>query len=231
MSDVTAVLFDIDGTLLDMLGIGRLAFIRALETTFGIRDTLAYIRFSGNTDLNVLQQVMAHHARILTATDEEAFHRQLPRELAAASHQAKLILYPGVRELLEALSSKPDLVLGLVTGNVEACAWIKLQQFNLHGHFVLGAFGDEHADRNDIARLALERVKSHLQPGQSLKGCFLIGDTPNDIRAARAIDAVAIAVATGKFSIDDLKAAGADVVLPDLSDTPCVMELFRSPSG
>lgn len=230
MPDITAVLFDIDGTLLDMLGIGRLAFVRALETTFGLRDTLEYISFSGNTDLNVLQQVMAHHGRILTRSDEESFHRQLPRELATASHQAKLILYPGVRELLEALSSKPDLILGLVTGNVEACAWIKLQQFDLHGHFVLGAFGNEHADRNDIARLALERVNARLTPGQSLKGCFLIGDTPNDIAAARTINAVAVAVATGKFSVEDLKAAGADVVLPDLSDTACVMELFRSPA-
>lgn len=230
MPDATAVLFDIDGTLLDMLGIGRLAFVRALETAFGIRDNLDYISFSGNTDLNVLRHVMSHHGRPLTEHDCEAFHRQLPIELAAASSQAKLVLYPGVRNLLEALSAEPDIVLGLVTGNVEACAWIKLRQFNLHNHFVLGAFGDEHADRNHIARLALERVRSRLAPGQTLKACFLIGDTPNDIQAAHAIDAVAVAVATGKFSVAELKAAGADVVLPDLADTACVMELLTTPA-
>jgi len=225
--DITVILFDIDGTLLDMLGIGRQSFIDALAATFGITDDLSYISFSGNTDLNVLQQVMAHHGRTLSPEDLDRFHQQLPRELARASHQAKLILYPGVRELLEALSNDPGILLGLVTGNVEACAWIKLQQFNLHNHFVLGAFGDEHADRNKIAQLAMERVRSRLGPGQKIKACFLIGDTPNDIAAAHAIGAVAVAVATGKFTVQALNDAGADVALSDLSDTDCVIRLLK----
>jgi len=225
--DLTAVLFDIDGTLLDMRGVGRQSFVTALETTFGFRDELTYINFAGNTDLNVLQQVMAHQGRKLTQEDSDRFHRQLPMELEAAAHKARLVLYPGVRELLEALSAAPDVLLGLVTGNVEACAWIKLRQFDLHNHFVLGAFGDEHADRNEIARLCLQRVQARLEPRQALKACFLIGDTPNDIAAAHAIGAVSIAVATGKFSITDLKAAGADVALSDLSDTACVMALMK----
>jgi phosphoglycolate phosphatase-like HAD superfamily hydrolase len=227
MPDITAVLFDIDGTLLDMRGVGRESFVRALEVTFGIKDDLHYISFAGNTDLNVLHGVMARHRLPLTRDDCDRFHRQLPLQLAAAAHQAELILYPGVRELLEALSVEPDVLLGLVTGNVEACAWIKLQQFNLHNHFVLGAFGDEHADRNEIARMALQRVQARMEPGQSMKACFLVGDTPNDINAAHAIGAVSVAVATGKFTVADLKAAGADVVLPDLSNTPCVTALFR----
>lgn len=227
VSDITAVLFDIDGTLLDMRGVGRQSFVRALETTFGLKDNLTYINFAGNTDLNVLQQVMAHHDRPLTQDDCNRFHQQLPLELAAAAHQAELVLYPGVRELLERLSVDPGVLLGLVTGNVEACAWIKLQQFDLHNHFVLGAFGDEHADRNEIARLALKRVLARMAPGQTMKACFLVGDTPNDINAAHAIGAVAVAVATGKFTPEMLKAAGADVVLSDLSNTRCVEELFK----
>ena len=224
---ITAVLFDIDGTLLDMRGVGRQSFVRALETTFGIRDDLAYINFAGNTDLNVLQQVMAHHGRPLTQGDSDCFHEQLPQELSRAAHQAQLILYPGVQELLEALSSDPSVILGLVTGNVEACAWIKLQQFDLHGQFVRGAFGDEHADRNEIAKLAFQRVQSRLEPGQGIKACFLVGDTPNDIAAAHAIGAVAVAVATGKFTVQALKDAGADVALPDLSDTDCVIGMLK----
>ncbi len=225
---MNAVLFDIDGTLLDMRGVGRQSFVSALKTTFGIDDELRYVEFPGNTDLNILQQVMKHHGRPLSSSDCERFHIQLPRELSATAHQAKLILYPGVRELLESLSSTPGIILGLVTGNVEACAWIKLQQFNLHNHFVLGAFGDEHANRNTLARLALDRVTAHLEPGQTLEACFLVGDTPNDIAAAHSIGAVSVAVATGKFNTQALKSAGADVVLPDLSDVPCVMELFTS---
>lgn len=225
-SGITAVLFDIDGTLLDMRGVGRQSFVRALESTFGIRDDLAYINFAGNTDLNVLQQVMAHHGRPLSQQDCDRFHEQLPVELARAAHQAELILYPGVRELLEALSANPAILLGLVTGNVESCARIKLQQFDLHDHFVLGAYGDEHADRNEIARLAFQRVQSRLEPGQVIKACFLVGDTPNDIAAAHAIGAVAMAVATGKFPVDALRVAGADVALSDLSDTACVVKLL-----
>jgi len=223
--DLTAILFDIDGTLLDMQGIGRESFVRTLKTTFDIEDELDGISFAGSTDLDILRQVMERHQRTLTAGDCDRFHTQLPIALESAAHHAELTLFPGVRTLLETLSNAPDIILGLVTGNVEACAWIKLRQFNLHNHFVLGAFGNEHADRNDIARLALKRVEARLKPGQTIKACFLIGDTPNDIAAAHAINAVSIAVATGKFTIEALKEAGAMVVLPDLSDTDCIMEI------
>jgi phosphoglycolate phosphatase-like HAD superfamily hydrolase len=150
----------------------------------------------------------------------------MPAELEEASKGSDLILYPGVRSLLEKLSARQDVILGLVTGNIASCARIKLRQFNLHHHFVLGAFGDEHADRNEIARLALGRVKSKLPRDGTIRSLFLVGDTPNDIAAAKAIDAVSVAVATGKFSTAELQQAGADVVLTDMDDTDCVMQLF-----
>lgn len=226
--DLTAVLFDIDGTLLDMRGVGRASFVRTLKTIFGIEDDLSRISFAGCTDSDLLRQIMNYHQRPLTPDDFRKFEQQLPLELEAAAHQAELILYPGVRALLETLSATAGVVLGLVTGNIESCAWIKLKQFNLHNHFVLGAFGNEHADRNDLARLAMKRVEARLKPGQSIKARFLIGDTPNDIAAAHAIDAVSIAVATGKFTLQDLQKAGAMVTLSDLSDTACVMEMLMS---
>ncbi len=225
---VTVILFDIDGTLLDMRGVGKQSFTRALKTTFGIEDDLSRISFAGSTDLDVLRQVMEYHQRTLTGDDFGRFHVQLPLELESAAHQAELTLFPGVQELLEPLANTPNVILGLVTGNVEACAWIKLKQFNLHHHFVLGAFGNEHADRNEIARLALKRVEARLKPGQSIKARFLIGDTPNDIAAAHAIDAVSIAVATGHFTVKDLQQAGAMVTLPDLADTTCIMQMLTS---
>ncbi len=223
---LTAIFFDIDGTLLDMRGIGKDSFVRALKTTFAIDDDLSTISFAGSTDLDVLRQVMERHQRILTPADFDRFHIQLPIALEAAAHQSELTLFPGVRPLLEALSTVPNIVLGLVTGNVEACAWIKLRQFQLHHHFVLGAFGNEHANRNEIARLALKRVEARLKPGQSITARFLIGDTPNDIAAAHAINAVSIAVATGKFSVEALCEAGAMVALSDLSDTRGLLEML-----
>ncbi|MEI8140356.1 MAG: HAD-IIIA family hydrolase [bacterium] len=225
---LTAILFDIDGTLLDMRGVGVKSFVRSLKTIFDIEDDLSRISFAGSTDLDVLRQVMEHHKRTITAADFDRFHAQLPIELETAVHQAELTLFPGVKALLEALSAAPGVILGLVTGNVESCAWIKLRQFDLHHHFVLGAFGNEHADRNEIARLAMKRVEARLRPGQTIQARFLIGDTPNDIAAAHAIDAVSIAVATGKFTVEALQKAGAMVVLPDLSDTNWIVELVYS---
>jgi phosphoglycolate phosphatase len=223
---VTAVLFDIDGTLLDVRGAGRKSFVRALEAVFGWKDDIAYVDFAGNTDLNVLLQVMRFHKRPLTAEDGRRFFRQLPRELDQTAAEAELILYPGVRALLERLSADPRVVLALVTGNVEVCARIKLRQFDLHNHFMLGAFGDEHADRGAIARLAFERVRASLPPDRDLTSAYLIGDTPYDVAAARSIGAVAIAVATGKFRAAALQATGADHVLTDLSDTVAVLRLL-----
>jgi phosphoglycolate phosphatase len=224
--DRVGVLFDIDGTLLDTRGAGQRSFVRALETVFGWRDDIAYVSFAGNTDLNVLQQVMAAHGRELNDADRRAFFARLPVELEQAAGGVELTLYPGVRELLEALSDDPRALLGLVTGNIEACARIKLRQCDLHGHFVLGAFGDEQADRGRIARLARQRLQAALPPGARLGACYLVGDTPFDIAAASSIGAVSVAVATGKFDRDALRQAGADHVLTDLSDTSAVLRLL-----
>ena len=226
MTKTTVVLFDIDGTLLDMRGAGRKSFVRALKTVFGWDDDIQYVNFAGNTDLNVLQQVTEKHGRALTDDDRKRFFAQMPVELARTAGEAELVIYPGVRELLERLSSDARVMLGLVTGNVEASARIKLWQFDLHGHFVLGAFGDDHADRTDIARLAMTRVRDSLKPGQEIGGLFLVGDTPFDIAAAKTIDATSLAVATGKFGVDALRNAGADHVLTDLSDTSHVLRLL-----
>ena len=226
MTKTTVVLFDIDGTLLDMRGAGRKAFVRALKTVFGWDDDIQYVNFAGNTDLNVLQQVMEKHGRPVTEDDRRRFFDRMPVDLAQTAGEAELVIYPGVKLLLEKLSADNRVLLGLVTGNVEACARIKLWQFDLHEHFVLGAFGDDHADRAEIARLAMKRVRDNLQPGQEIAGLFLVGDTPYDIAAVKTIGAKSIAVATGKFGVDALREAGADHVLTDLSDTPRVLHLL-----
>ncbi len=220
------ILFDIDGTLLDMHGAGRRAFIRALKTTFGWDDDLEYIHFSGTTDMAVFHRVLQE--RGLPYRDEEArlFFEQLPEELRRTVAGQQTRLYPGTRELLEFLSEHPRAVAGLVTGNIESCARIKLESADLHGHFTLGAFGHEHADRNEIARLAMVRATRQLIPGESFARLFLIGDTPSDVRAAQHIGATSIAVATGTPSIETLRDAGADYVLEDLSDLSLLQSIL-----
>ncbi|MCX6998561.1 MAG: haloacid dehalogenase-like hydrolase [Kiritimatiellaeota bacterium] len=221
-----AVLFDIDGTLLDLRGAGRAAFVRTLATVFGWRDDIAYINFAGNTDLNVLQQIFARRGARLTSAARRSFFAALPVELERRVAGAELIRHPGAAELLARLAADERVALGLVTGNIEACARIKLRTADVLRYVARGAFGDEHADRGDIARLALRRVAASLAPGERLAGVFLIGDTPYDIAAARAIGATSLAVATGKFDVAALRAAGADHGLADLADTTAALHIL-----
>jgi phosphoglycolate phosphatase-like HAD superfamily hydrolase len=222
MSPFTLVLFDIDGTLLDVRGAGRRAFAQAIDPVFGWKDDCAYVRFAGSTDLDILRQIAERHGHRLTRADSDRFFERLIVELERNMAGAELTIYPGVRELLAALSDNEDVILGLLTGNIEAGARIKLKHFDLHGHFVLGAFGHEHGDRREIARLANERADRHAGP-RRIAARFVIGDTPNDILAARAIGAKCIAVATGRFTTQNLLDAGADFAVENLADTRRVL--------
>lgn len=222
----TLVLFDIDGTLLDTHGAGRRSFARAITAVFGWQDDLGYIQFAGATDLDVLARIAARHGVALAREQEQAFLAHLPRELERTLRDTTPTPYPGVRDLLGALAADPRALLGIVTGNIESCARIKLESIGLHDHFVLGAFGHEHAERSEIARLAAQRAAASLPPGQRVAASFLVGDTPSDIAAARAIGAASIAVATGTHTRAQLHDAGADHVLDDLGDTPALLALL-----
>ena len=223
---ITLVLFDIDGTLLDVHGAGRQAFVNCLASVYGWKDSLEYIRFDGSTDLDILRKVLARHGVVPNRNDEEKFFRQLPLELDQTLQRSETTLHPGVREILQVLGQRPQVLTGLVTGNIESCARLKLEKFGLHGHFLLGAFGHEHADRGQIAGLALVRARQQLKAGQQIKHRFLIGDTPSDIMAAAAIGARSIAVATGRHNRASLDDAGADHVLESLGDVPAVLRLL-----
>ena len=221
----TVVLLDIDGTLLHVHGAGRRSFVRALEEVYGWRDDIAYINFSGATDLEVLRRILERHGRSETTAEVERFFACLARELETALRDAEVTVYPGVRELVRTLAADPRVIVGLVTGNIESCAHLKMKAGGLGGHVLLGAFGHEHADRREIARLAVERVRRHAGRGANLR-LFLIGDTPSDIDAARTIGAACIAVATGKHTVEELKQRGADHALADLSDLPAVIRIL-----
>ncbi len=221
------VLFDIDGTLLDTHGAGRDAFIRALQVVFGWEDDLHYIHFSGSTDLDVFNRIMERRGVPVTPDDTYRFFQQLPRELRQTILPIRPTVFPGIRELLDLLAGDPRVRVGLVTGNVESCARIKLRHADIDGHFELGAFGHEHAGRTDIARLAIERARAHLAPGTEFSTIYLIGDTPSDIQAARQVGAVSIAVATGVHRLEHLLEQGADHAFADLADLTRMRNILR----
>jgi len=135
-------------------------------------------------------------------------------------------LMPGVRELLDALTPRDDIYLALLTGNYEAGARIKLEYFDLWKYFSCGAFGDAAPHRNVLVPKALAAVAASGGPAFVAADALVIGDTPLDVGCAAHAGARSLAVATGSHSVDDLRAAGADAVLKDLSDTDEVLGII-----
>jgi len=220
-----AVLLDIDGTLLHTSGAGREAFRRALAGVFGRADGIDGVDFSGATDLDVLDRVLRPRGLVPGPEQIDGFFERLAVELEAGLASSPVHVFPGVRDLLAALSGSDGAVVGLLTGNTGRCARIKLLAAGLHGHFVLGAYGHEHADRRTLAGYALARVRRHVG-GSGPDAVWVIGDTPLDVAAARAIGARALGVATGAFTADALRAAGADCALDNLSDTASILGIL-----
>jgi phosphoglycolate phosphatase-like HAD superfamily hydrolase len=144
-------------------------------------------------------------------------HRYLAR-LPAALAAVRGTICPGITDLLPPLKTRSDVLLGLLTGNVRAGAMRKLGPYGLWAFFAAGGFGDEHADRDDVARAAVRSVERHLGRAVNPADVWVIGDTPLDVRCARAIGATAVAVATGWTGFDELAASGADYTFHDLSD-------------
>ena len=127
-------------------------------------------------------------------------------------------MFPGVKELLARLRGREDVLVGLLTGNVERGAWLKLGRFKLGDYFQFGAFGNEHEDRGELAKIAVEKAREIL--GRPVKGdeVTVIGDTPRDVACARAIGARAVIVATGLVAREELQAAEPDVILDSFED-------------
>lgn len=212
-----AVFFDIDGTLISTHGAGRRAFAVCLERVFGIQDDLEHLEFAGGTDRDLLSRIMAHHQIRKEPELERAFFQCLPRALEELLAERPATPLPGVARLLRELAAEWRFVVGLLTGNIPECAEIKLRSAGLHQYFVLGAYGREHADRRDIARLALQKLREYLKD-RLPPIIWVVGDTVYDIQAAHAIGALALAVASVRYTQSDLRAAGADVVVDTLED-------------
>jgi phosphoglycolate phosphatase-like HAD superfamily hydrolase len=222
----TLILFDIDGTLVLTGGAGGRAMTLAFEDLFFIPDGFRGIAMPGRTDTGILSDAAAIHGipadSPVLARFPEVYLGHLAREIHKPGPHT--LIMPGVTGLLDALAADDDVYLALLTGNYEATAQLKLEHFNLWRYFRSGAFGDGVADRNALVPKALARVAGEGGPVFSPREAVVIGDTPLDVACAAACGARSIAVATGNYSVDDLRAAGADVVFRDLSDTATVLQ-------
>lgn len=208
------LLFDIDGTLIRTGGAGKHAMEQALRTAFGVTELRDEVPYSGRTDVAIGRDLLRVHGLAVTAENLAKLSDAYLGHLRPSLHAIGGNVLPGVTELLTRLHGRRR--MGLLTGNVRAGAERKLAHFGLWDYFPFGGFGDVHHDRDDVARAAIAALKAH-DPHAPAE-VWVIGDTPLDVKCARAIGAKSVAVATGWHSLDELHATGADLVLADLSD-------------
>ncbi len=220
--------FDIDGTMLSTGGAGQRAMELALSEDFGIRLPLREILMAGRTDRGITDEIFAAYRLEDTPAERTRFMHSYLERLPDCLQQLPGALLPGVRLLLDRLHQRDDLHLSLLTGNFAEGAWIKLRHFQIDHYFASGGYGDHHPDRDDVARTALQNARRHLNREMHGSDACVIGDTPADIRCARAIQARAAAVATGMYSTTDLEPHAPDHLFENLSQTDDVIARLLS---
>lgn len=246
----TVLLFDIDGTLVSTGGAGRRAMAGAFARLHGKEDVFDGFSFAGMTDRAIARQGLHVVANAIASTRPdtveapgpsaraalegeidrvlETYLMLLERELATAAEYRVL---PGVVALLEALRGRPNVAVGLGTGNVKRGAFAKLARGAIDGAFAFGGFGCDAEDRVELLRAGARRGAEML--GSSMENCrvVVIGDTPKDVAAAKGIGARSVGVGTGGYSTTDLLACGAHHVFETLADDGVLGSLFDQFAG
>ena len=216
--DPWLLLFDIDGTLVDTGGKGMSALKKTAIEVFGSDGPT--LDLAGATDLGILANLYVHFeiepTEELTHRFFDIYHRHLEETLGSYPSEGRVL--DGVFDLLENLVNHQHARLGLLTGNTELGAEIKLRHYGLHQNFSFGAYGSDRADRNLLGHIALERASEVTGNLFTPDRILIIGDTPKDIDCAHAIGARCLAVATGHFSAQELQQAGADWVIGSLRE-------------
>lgn len=230
------ILFDIDGTILLTDGAGRRAIERALIDLAGTAGPITDHRFDGKTDPQIVRELLALAGHAAATSDAEVwavcdrYVGHLADELAKPTQVTRLMV--GVRALLDALEpveAEGRAMVGLLTGNVERGAALKLRSGGIDpARFRVGAYGSDAAHRPELPAIARRRAAERLGSPIAGSDVVIIGDTPDDVRCGRPIGARTVAVATGGFDVAALTAAGATHVFPDLRDTARVLEALLS---
>ncbi len=218
------ILFDVDGTLVDARGAGSRALLMTLAELYGRPFSRNGIHFAGRTDRAILTDLMVANGLPPSevAAALETVFRALPRLMQVETERTPSAPYPGVRELLDELVGKSGVVLGLLTGNMQATAHLKLASAGIDSsRFAVGAFGDESADRNALPPAALRRAEAWL--GRPVSAAIVVGDTPADIECARSNGMSSLAVGTGAYPVAELEAHRPDFLFPDLTPVQAVV--------
>jgi len=211
-------LFDIDGTLVDTGGAGLTALTEAAVECFG--EAGPELDLAGSTDLGIIQNFLDHFGRAHDPAFVDAFFafylERLEWNLAHGGFPGKVL--PGVVDLLERLAEIPDIHLGLLTGNIAGGAAAKMRHFGLDHFFPFGGYGCDFADRNKLGPVAAARATAHTGRAFHPEEIVVIGDTPKDIACAKALGSPCIAVATGRFSVEELRQHAPHRVIASLEE-------------
>ena len=217
------VLFDIDGTLIDSGGAGVRALNNAFLDVFSLRDAFNGINVAGKTDTQIVREALLARSISTDNGFVPEFIRVYLSHLRHEINNERRHLKKGVREVLSLLAQDAGRYrLGLLTGNIEQGARIKLAPFDLNGFFPFGAFGDDDEDRNKLLPVAVQRYRALYGLDIDYRSCVIVGDTPRDVECARLYGAPCIAVATGPYGFEELARTEADAVMNDLSDIESV---------
>jgi phosphoglycolate phosphatase len=227
----TILLFDVDGTLVTSGGVGRRAIEQAFERRHGRSDVVSF-SFAGMTDkaivrggLLALDKGFASAAALQAEIDATiAFYLNVLEEEAALA--GSIHVHDGILRALDLAEARPEVALGLGTGNMREGARIKLGHAGIYHRFSFGGFGDDSIDRPEILAAGAQRGAAQL--GLPLSACrvVVVGDTPKDIAAAQAIDAECVAVATGMHSVAELEAHAPKLACATLNDQRVDAVLF-----
>lgn len=214
-----AILFDIDGTLIESGGSSDRAWHRAFEELHGVDVQISKVTGMGVPDPAVGRQ--AFEAVTGREPTDEEMAKLMAKRLAYLPEEVEdsdgYRVMPGTEELLDQLIDDGYL-LGLTTGNVEGAAHIKLARANLNRFFSFGGYGSDSPDRTELTKRAIERGEVVLGSPIDRARCFSIGDTPRDIEAGHGAGIRVTGVATGKFTVDELTEAGADAAIAEFAD-------------
>jgi phosphoglycolate phosphatase len=215
---IEAVLFDIDGTLLVTGGAGAVAWQRAFQEMHGIEANIDEHTHAGMTDPEiaaiVFREVIGHEGS--AAERAEAIAGYLSHLQDAVDESDGYRVMPGIEELLPRLAEN-GVLLGIVTGNIEAAAHIKLARGDLNRFFAFGGYGSDSSDRTELTRKAIERGGQVAGKPLDLAATIAVGDTPRDVKAGHGAGVRVVGVATGKYAVSALEEAGADWAIPDVT--------------
>ena len=219
------MLFDIDGTLVQGAKCHYQAYIEGVKKFYGMEDYISSVNAAGKSDQLILHEILTLGG---LTTDEMQGNFQNCLDFMI-DYYLKNVQYENIRvldgigELLDELQ-RENVLLGLVTGNMEPIAYAKLGRAGLNGYFPFGGFGSDSADRSLLVKKALKLAQN--QFGFKGDKIFVVGDTPRDVKAAQAYNLKTIAVATGMYSTQELIDCGADYVVENFKNKDKILEIL-----